>query len=133
MLTAACHNQIIESVSANSGASFTGQSTDPRRLTIVGRQRRVADEFFQSTAASSTGVVVSYYDRQYGNDDINGFNDISITFNNSTRRVTTASSPPETQFALTNGGDTPLRLMRCFPVGGLARLDGAAFTPPWAE
>jgi quercetin dioxygenase-like cupin family protein len=42
--------------------------------------------------------------------------------------------PAEVEFRLSNGGDGPLRLLCCFPVGGRARLDdGETFTPPWAE
>ena len=41
--------------------------------------------------------------------------------------------PADTEFELSNGGDGTLRLLCCFPVGGQARLDGATFTPPWAE
>ena len=41
--------------------------------------------------------------------------------------------PPDTDFALSNSGDVPLRLLCCLPVGGQARLDGQTFTPPWAE
>ena len=41
--------------------------------------------------------------------------------------------PADTEFELANGADVPLRLLCCFPVGGQARLDGATFTPPWAE
>ena len=41
--------------------------------------------------------------------------------------------PADTEFELSNGGDRTLRLLCCFPVGGQARLDGATFTPPWAE
>ena len=41
--------------------------------------------------------------------------------------------PADTEFELSNGGDVPLRLLCCFPVGGQARLGGATFTPPWAE
>ena len=41
--------------------------------------------------------------------------------------------PADTEFELSNGGDNALRLLCCFPVGGQARLDGATFTPPWAE
>jgi mannose-6-phosphate isomerase-like protein (cupin superfamily) len=41
--------------------------------------------------------------------------------------------PAETEFELSNGGITTLRLLCCLPVGGQARLDGATFTPPWAE
>jgi quercetin dioxygenase-like cupin family protein len=42
--------------------------------------------------------------------------------------------PADVPFELTNGGDEPLRLVCCLPVGGLGCLpDGARFTPPWAE
>lgn len=41
--------------------------------------------------------------------------------------------PADTEFELSNGSDSVLRLLCCFPVGGQARLDGATFTPPWAE
>ena len=41
--------------------------------------------------------------------------------------------PAYTEFELSNGGEGALRLLCCFPVGGQARLDGATFTPPWAE
>jgi len=42
--------------------------------------------------------------------------------------------PAGVEMALTNGGDAPLRLLCCLPVGGQARTpDGATFTPPWAE
>ncbi len=41
--------------------------------------------------------------------------------------------PTDTEFELSNGGDVVLRLLCCLPVGGQARLDGATFTPPWAE
>ena len=41
--------------------------------------------------------------------------------------------PADTEFELSNGGDVVLRVLCCFPVGGQARLDGATFTPPWAE
>jgi mannose-6-phosphate isomerase-like protein (cupin superfamily) len=41
--------------------------------------------------------------------------------------------PAGVRFALANGGDTNLRLLCCFPVGGQALLpDGEPFTPPWA-
>jgi quercetin dioxygenase-like cupin family protein len=42
--------------------------------------------------------------------------------------------PAGVPFELSNGGDGPLRLLCCMPVGGQARLDdGTTFTPPWAE
>jgi mannose-6-phosphate isomerase-like protein (cupin superfamily) len=40
--------------------------------------------------------------------------------------------PANTEFELVNGGDIPLRLLCCLPVGGQARFNGATFTPPWA-
>jgi mannose-6-phosphate isomerase-like protein (cupin superfamily) len=41
--------------------------------------------------------------------------------------------PADTPFELANAADEPLRLVCCMPVGGQARVDGEAFTPPWAE
>jgi quercetin dioxygenase-like cupin family protein len=42
--------------------------------------------------------------------------------------------PADTDFALGNTGDAPLRLICVLPVGGQARTpDGAVFTPPWAQ
>lgn len=42
-------------------------------------------------------------------------------------------APAGTEFELSNGGDVVPGLLCCLPVGGQARLDGATFTPPWAE
>lgn len=42
--------------------------------------------------------------------------------------------PAGVELSLSNGGDAPLRLLCCMPVGGQARLhDGTTFTPPWAQ
>ncbi|MEZ4451931.1 MAG: cupin domain-containing protein [Nannocystaceae bacterium] len=42
--------------------------------------------------------------------------------------------PAGVDFELVHGGDGPLRLLCCLPVGGQARLaDGTTFTPPWAQ
>jgi mannose-6-phosphate isomerase-like protein (cupin superfamily) len=42
--------------------------------------------------------------------------------------------PPDVDFALSNSGDEPVRLLCCLPVGGQAPTeDGGTFTPPWAE
>ena len=42
--------------------------------------------------------------------------------------------PADTDFALENRGEQPLRLICALPVGGQARTaDGAVFTPPWAQ
>ena len=41
--------------------------------------------------------------------------------------------PKDTEFELSNADGTVLRLLCCFPVGGLARLGDESFTPPWAQ
>jgi mannose-6-phosphate isomerase-like protein (cupin superfamily) len=42
--------------------------------------------------------------------------------------------PAEVQLALSNGGEMPLRLLCCLPVGGQGRIeDGEPFIPPWAQ
>lgn len=42
--------------------------------------------------------------------------------------------PAGVDFALTNGGDRPLRLLCCLPVGGQGLIAGGEpFTPPWAQ
>ena len=41
--------------------------------------------------------------------------------------------PPGTTFALSNEGGEPAAATVCVPVGFSARLNGAAFTPPWAQ
>jgi hypothetical protein len=107
----ACNNDILVSVSGNGGASFTGTETDVRRLRAVRRHDPNADQFWQWAAASRNGkLAVSYYDRAYGNDEATGFSDFSLSgsrngFDFATRRVTTASMPPPTQFAGTFFGD----------------------------
>lgn len=40
--------------------------------------------------------------------------------------------PANTDFELSNAGDTALEALCCMPVGGQARLEGRTFTPPWA-
>ncbi|HYL07848.1 MAG TPA: sialidase family protein [Candidatus Udaeobacter sp.] len=97
--TAACNNQILQSDSTNAGATFNGTTTDPRSMPVVGRQSKLADEFWQWTGINSAGkVVVGYYDRQYGADDTTGASDYSVSINNHSQRVTTASSPAPTEF-----------------------------------
>lgn len=97
--TQACNNQILQSESANSGATFTGTTTDPRNLPVVGKQKSVADEFWQWTGFTAKGgVVVGYYDRQYGSDNASGNSDYSVTMRGRTTRVTSSSSPPSSEF-----------------------------------
>lgn len=97
--TQACNNQVLQSESSNSGGTFTGTTTDPRSLPVVGKQRSVADEFWQWTGFTSKGgVVVGYYDRQYGSDNINGNSDYTVTMRGKSKRVTSASGPPSSEF-----------------------------------
>ena len=101
----ACNNKILESVSTNGGASFNGTVTDPTTLPIVSSApgQTFTDQWWQWAAFTTRGqLAVSYYDRQYGNSEFNGFMDISLS--GSTKkgfavvRVTSASMPPPTQF-----------------------------------
>jgi mannose-6-phosphate isomerase-like protein (cupin superfamily) len=41
--------------------------------------------------------------------------------------------PANTPFAVSNTASEPLHMLCCLPVGGQAVVDGATFTPPWAE
>jgi hypothetical protein len=71
-------------------------------------------------------LAVSYYDRQYGNDESTGYSDFSLSTSRNltsfdTRRVSTGSSPPPTQFSGQFWGDYT----------GLAVLDRAY--PLWSD
>jgi hypothetical protein len=108
-----CANKILVSVSKNAGASFTGTTTDPRALTTVNQKsaQRKTDQWWQWQDFTRDGrLAVSYYDRQYGNDETTGFSDFSLSGSRDfvhfgTRRVTTSSSPPPTQFSGMFWGD----------------------------
>jgi hypothetical protein len=102
----ACNNDILVSVSTNGGSSFTGTTTDPRSLTSVtqGSAQATTDQFWQWADFTSSGALaVSYYDRQYGDDEMTGSSDITVSgslnmssFANS--RATSSSMPVPTQF-----------------------------------
>ncbi len=102
----ACNNDILISVSNDAGATFTGTTTDPRQLTSVTQEKAQAttDQWFQWTAFNQKGqLATSYYDRQYGNDETTGSNDVSISASPNvtsfgSKRVTSASMPSPTQF-----------------------------------
>ena len=102
----ACNNKILVSVSSNSGASFTGTTTDPRNLTTgnQGADQSKTDQWWQWLTFTSGGrIAVSYYDRQYGQDEFNGKMDFSLSGSDSgskfnTVRVTSSSMPLPTQF-----------------------------------
>jgi hypothetical protein len=109
----ACKNGILLSASNDAGKSFTGAETDPRELTLVTQDRgqRTTDQWWQWVDFFRDGrLAVSYYDRQYGNDETTGFSDFSLTTSRDlsgfdTRRASTGSSPPPTQFGGVFWGD----------------------------
>jgi hypothetical protein len=102
-----CTNGILLSVSHNGGASFSGTTTDPRMLTDITHHdnQKTADRFWQWLAFSPSGrLAVSYYDRMYGDDEMTGFSDISLSSSSNltsfhTQRVTSSSNPPPTEFS----------------------------------
>jgi hypothetical protein len=125
----ACKNDILVSVSYNGGASFTGTLTDPRMLTSAAPTlaQSTADQWWQWVAFTKWGkLAISYYDRQYGTDEVTGFSDFSVSGSSdfthfAVRRVTSSSLPPPTQFSGVFWGDYT----------GLAALDEAH--PIWSD
>ena len=109
----ACNNKILVSVSTNGGQTFTGGTTDPRQMTTVNQQpgQKKTDQWWQWAAYTTDGkLAVSYYDRQYNNDETNGQMDFSLSGtanvnggNYATVRVTTGHLPLPTQFPDQNG------------------------------
>jgi len=109
----ACNNKILLSVSSNGGASFTGTTTDPRALATVNTDDQAGtDQWWQWAAFSNKGALaVSYYDRQYGNDETTGFSDFSLSASEDlgtfkVNRVTSGSMPVPTQFPNGRGNST---------------------------
>jgi len=108
----ACKNDILVSVSTNGGGSFTGTTTDPRSLPSAASRpaQATADQWFQWLAFTDDGqLAISYYDRQYGNDETTGFSDVSISGSRDishfdVRRVTSSSMPLPTEFPDALGG-----------------------------
>jgi hypothetical protein len=103
----ACNNKILESISTNGGTSFNGTVTDPTTLPIVSSAsgQQLTDQWWQWESFTTNGkLAVSYYDRQYGNDELNGNMDISLSGSKSNIksfgvvRVTSSSMPVPTQF-----------------------------------
>jgi hypothetical protein len=101
----ACNNKILESTSTNGGASFNGTITDPTTLPIVSSSsgQKLTDQWWHWESFTTSGKLeVSYYDRQYGNDELNGNMDISLSGSTSTGfavvRVTSGSMPVPTEF-----------------------------------
>jgi hypothetical protein len=109
----ACNNDILVSVSTNGGGTFTGTATDPRALTsaTAASGQTTTDQWFQWIAFTKTGrLAISYYDRQYGDDETTGFSDVSLSGSDDfthfgVKRVTSSSMPPPTQFGGLFWGD----------------------------
>jgi hypothetical protein len=116
-----CNNDILVSVSNDGGATFTGTATDPRAEQTANPDPDQAktDQFWQWEAFDNNGKLgVDYYDRQYGKptgspavpyDEWTGYSDITIAGSKGdyskwgTKRVTSSSMPPPTQFPDANG------------------------------
>src|SRR2546421_10261873 len=109
----ACNNDILISVSNDGGLTFTGSTTDPRELASVNTDpgQATADQWWQWIAFTKNGkLATSYYDRQYGTDELTGFSDFSLSGTgdvNGTsygvQRVSSGSMPVPTQFPESNG------------------------------
>ena len=130
----ACNNDIVLAVSNDGGATFAGTG-DPRTLPVVNQDagQATTDQFWQWAAFSKDGkLAVSYFDRQYGDDETTGYSDISLSASKDiatfkTKRVTGSSMPPPTQFPNAQGngqfyGDYT----------GLAAWSGGAY-PIWMD
>jgi hypothetical protein len=107
----ACNNDIVVSRSTDGGRSFSGGSTNVRQLPAARDEDPRADQFWQWAAFDRDGrLAVSFYDRAYGNDQLTGFSDYSLSGSRNasefeTVRVTTGSMPPPTEFAGAFFGD----------------------------
>jgi hypothetical protein len=110
----ACNNKILISVSSNAGGTFTGGAAgaDPRTQATVNSSKQAGtDQFWQWEAFNKDGkLAVSYYDRQYGDDETTGYSDFSLSGSKDISsfgqtRVTSSSMPPPTQFSGTFFGD----------------------------
>jgi hypothetical protein len=118
----ACNNDIQVSVSTNGGSSFSGTHRDPRVMPSVNKDENRTDQFWQWSAVTREGkVVVSFYDRQYGNDEAAGASDITVV-SGEQHRATSSSMPPPTQFGGVFLGD----------YSGLA-LRGNIALPFWSD
>jgi hypothetical protein len=108
----ACNNDIVLSVSNDGGTSFTGGSTNVRDETTVNEDHAQAttDQFWQWASFTKNGrLAVDYYDRQYGSDETTGWSDFTLSGSKDlvkfkSKRVTTSSMPPPTQFGGPKGG-----------------------------
>jgi hypothetical protein len=130
----ACSNKIMLSVSNDAGASFTGSATDPRLLPVVNTAAKQAhtDQWWQWASFTPHGTLaVSYYDRQYGSDEVTGNMDFSVSTSKNlssfkVARATSASMPPPTEFPDAQGNSLFIG-----DYTGLTAVSGAH--PLWAD
>jgi hypothetical protein len=109
----ACNNDIIVSTSTNGGLVFDGTTADPRVMPTATTDagQATTDQWWQWFAFTTNGKqATSYYDRQYGDDEVTAYNDFSLSSSGSgvgwnVTRVTKSSMPPPTQFSGTFWGD----------------------------
>jgi hypothetical protein len=104
----ACSNKIVVSVSNNSGTTFTGTTQNVRALpTATGmRSQQTTDQWFHWEAFTSRGrLIVSSYDRAFGDSEMTGASDITVASTSDTsaltfdtKRVTGSSMPVPTEF-----------------------------------
>ena len=102
----ACNNKIVLSVSSDGGATFTGTTTDPRKLPVVSTAagQATTDQWWEWTTFTPSGTLVSsYYDRKYGTDETTGTMDVSVSSSSDlatfgVARATSASMPLPSQF-----------------------------------
>jgi hypothetical protein len=130
-----CNNDIVRSVSVDGGASFTGGTTDVRNLPSVNDENpggQLADQWFQWTAKTPTGgIVTSYYDRKYDSDMRSGNMDFTLASGLDVIdhvRVTDVSSPPSNEFPGVKGFSTFMGDYTGLAVGS----DGIAH-PAWED
>jgi hypothetical protein len=131
----ACNNGIVLSVSDDGGASFTGTTTDPRSLPLVTQDsgQTTSDQWWEWATFTDKGTLaVSYYDRQYGDDETTGASDVSVSSSKNlasfkTARATSSSMPPPTEFTDDQGNS-----LFYGDYSGLAALGGSAH-PLWAD
>ena len=139
--TSGCGNKILYSISNNANSAsptFSDTGRDPRTDPLVTADPKQAgsDQFWQWSAFNKDGkYAVSYYDRQYGNDETTGNMDITLTsskdqnhvtnFQNE-HRVTQSSMPLPTDFPNTDGNGSFLG-----DYTGLAAWDQAQ--PLWSD
>jgi hypothetical protein len=127
--TGSCNNDVVLTDSRDGAATFAGTTADVRTLPVAtsapGQAR--TDQFFHNAGFTRDGTLaVSYYDRQYGQDETTGFSDVTVSIAREGAfrhtRATSASMPPPTQFGGTFWGD----------YAGLA-LGREAALPVWSD